>query len=56
MGAACWGQRFDTGEHGVGVLKARHLRQQLGPDVMELTCSIEAALDPGTILNPGKLV
>ena len=26
-----------TGEHGVGSLKARHLAEQLGPDVLELT-------------------
>jgi glycolate oxidase len=45
-----------TGEHGVGVLKARHLVSQLGPDVMELTRRIKAALDPDGILNPGKWV
>jgi glycolate oxidase len=45
-----------TGEHGVGVLKARHLRAQLGPDVLELTRRIKEALDPAGILNPGKWV
>ena len=45
-----------TGEHGVGVLKARHLVSQLGPDVMDLTRRIKAALDPDGILNPGKWV
>lgn len=45
-----------TGEHGVGVLKARHLVSQLGPDVVELTRRIKAALDPDGILNPGKWV
>jgi glycolate oxidase len=43
-----------TGEHGIGVLKARHLVSQLGPDVMELTRRIKGALDPDGILNPGK--
>jgi glycolate oxidase len=38
------------------VLKARHLVSQLGPDVMELTRRIKAALDPDGILNPGKWV
>ncbi len=45
-----------TGEHGIGVLKARHLRDQLGDDVMDLTRRIKAALDPAGILNPGKWV
>lgn len=45
-----------TGEHGVGVLKARHLVSQLGDDVMDLTARVKNALDPGGILNPGKWV
>jgi glycolate oxidase len=45
-----------TGEHGVGVLKARHLEQQLGPDVMDLTRRVKQALDPQGIMNPGKWV
>jgi glycolate oxidase len=45
-----------TGEHGVGSLKAGHLVTQLGPDVMDLTSRVKAALDPLGILNPGKWV
>ena len=45
-----------TGEHGIGTLKARHLARQLGPDVMELTRAVKAAIDPTGILNPGKWV
>ena len=45
-----------TGEHGVGVLKARHLVSQLGDDVMDLTRRIKSAIDPDGILNPGKWV
>jgi glycolate oxidase len=45
-----------TGEHGVGTLKVRHLAQQLGPDVMDLTRRVKSALDPQGILNPGKWV
>jgi len=45
-----------TGEHGVGSLKARQLRQQLGPDVLDITGRVKAALDPHGILNPGKWV
>jgi glycolate oxidase len=43
-----------TGEHGVGTLKARHLATQLGPDVLDLSRRVKAALDPQGILNPGK--
>jgi len=43
-----------TGEHGVGSLKARHLAIQLGPEVLDLSRRIKAALDPQGILNPGK--
>jgi glycolate oxidase len=45
-----------TGEHGVGTLKARHLADQLGPDVVDLTRRVKQALDPEAILNPGKWV
>jgi glycolate oxidase len=44
-----------TGEHGVGTLKVRHLTEQLGDDVMELTRRVKAAFDPEGILNPGKM-
>ncbi len=43
-----------TGEHGVGSLKVRHLERQLGTDVLDVSRSIKAALDPNGILNPGK--
>ena len=45
-----------TGEHGIGSLKARHLAEQLGPDVMDITRRIKAALDPRGVLNPGKWI
>ncbi len=45
-----------TGEHGVGSLKTRQLREQLGPDVLDVTHRIKTALDPQGTLNPGKWV
>ncbi len=45
-----------TGEHGVGSVKAPYLAGQLGPEVMDVSRRIKAALDPLGILNPGKLL
>jgi glycolate oxidase len=44
-----------TGEHGVGIVKLRHLESQLGADQLALLRRIKAAFDPHGILNPGKL-
>jgi glycolate oxidase len=43
-----------TGEHGIGTLKAAHLRRQLGDDVLDVTLAIKRALDPNDLLNPRK--
>ena len=45
-----------TGEHGIGSLKAAHVEEQLGPDVVELMRRVKAAIDPKGILNPGKWI
>lgn len=42
-----------TGEHGIGVLKARWLRDELGDDSLELQRGIRALFDPAGLLNPG---
>jgi len=44
-----------TGEHGVGILKKRWLRDELGDDQVELQRDIKRVFDPSGILNPGKL-
>jgi glycolate dehydrogenase FAD-linked subunit len=44
-----------TGEHGVGLVKLRHLESQLGAEHVALLRRIKAAFDPNGILNPGKL-
>ncbi|HWM33270.1 MAG TPA: FAD-linked oxidase C-terminal domain-containing protein [Pseudolysinimonas sp.] len=44
-----------TGEHGVGLLKRRWLRQELGDDSYELHRQVKRVFDPGNILNPGKI-
>lgn len=44
-----------TGEHGVGILKRRWLRDELGDDQLALQQQLKAVFDPAGILNPGKV-
>ncbi len=44
-----------TGEHGVGLAKKAFLRGQLGDASYALLRSIKRTLDPGNLLNPGKI-
>ncbi|MDG4647608.1 FAD-linked oxidase C-terminal domain-containing protein [Roseibacterium sp. SDUM158017] len=44
-----------TGEHGIGQGKAAYLEAELGPAAMEVMAAIKRGIDPGNILNPGKL-
>ncbi|MFF2488165.1 FAD-binding oxidoreductase [Microbacterium sp. NPDC058062] len=43
-----------TGEHGVGLLKLPGAAAELSPAVLRLHRAIKDALDPASILNPGK--
>lgn len=45
-----------SGEHGIGVAKAKYLEWELGKAGVEVLKKIKAALDPNMILNPGKVV
>ncbi len=44
-----------TGEHGVGVLKMQLLERELGELSIQVHRDIKKALDPLSILNPGKV-
>jgi glycolate oxidase len=44
-----------TGEHGVGLLKRRWLRDELGDDSYDLQRRLKTVFDPEGILNPGKV-
>ncbi|HWR84870.1 MAG TPA: FAD-linked oxidase C-terminal domain-containing protein [Rhodoglobus sp.] len=44
-----------TGEHGIGILKRRWLRDELGDDQLQLQRQVKAVFDPLGILNPGKV-
>lgn len=45
-----------TGEHGVGLAKKRWIKQALGDANYTLHQTIKKALDPKSILNPGKFL
>ncbi|MGJ9403881.1 FAD-binding oxidoreductase [Arthrobacter sp. KK5.5] len=44
-----------TGEHGIGLLKRRWLKDELGEEQYVLQRRIKALFDPLGILNPGKM-
>jgi glycolate oxidase len=44
-----------TGEHGVGILKRRWLRDELGDAQVDLQRELKRVFDPDNILNPGKI-
>ena len=44
-----------TGEHGIGLTKAKYLPLELGAAEIALMKRVKAAFDPHGILNPGKM-
>ncbi len=44
-----------TGEHGIGLAKAKWFRQAVGEGSYHLHQLIKSALDPKNLLNPGKM-
>jgi len=45
-----------SGEHGIGIAKARFMEQEVGAGSMAYGRRLKAAVDPKNILNPGKMV
>jgi glycolate oxidase len=45
-----------TGEHGVGLLKREWLEREVGDVAMRVHRAVKAALDPESIMNPGKVI
>lgn len=44
-----------TGEHGIGIVKAKYMTLEHGETAMEMMRVIKRAFDPHNILNPGKM-
>jgi len=44
-----------TGEHGIGLSKARYMTLEHDPVAMEVMRSLKRMFDPNNILNPGKM-
>jgi glycolate oxidase len=44
-----------SGEHGIGVSKAKYLRLEQSDDLIALQRDIKRAFDPRELLNPGKI-
>jgi glycolate oxidase len=44
-----------SGEHGIGVAKAKYLPRQFNADEIGLMKKLKAAFDPDNLLNPGKM-
>jgi glycolate oxidase len=44
-----------SGEHGIGISKARYLKMEISHESYEIMKSVKKAFDPDNILNPGKM-
>jgi len=44
-----------SGEHGIGITKAKFLEDEVGKSGIELMRKIKSAFDPEHIINPGKM-
>ena len=45
-----------SGEHGTGIAKARYLEKETSSGTILFSARLKKALDPGNILNPGKII
>jgi glycolate oxidase len=44
-----------TGEHGIGIARARYMKLEHGDVALDLMKAIKRAIDPKNIMNPGKM-
>jgi len=45
-----------SAEHGIGLMKREFLSWSRSPEELAVMRTLKAALDPGDILNPGKVL
>ena len=45
-----------SGEHGIGISKAKYLPLEIGPTGMRILSGVKRAFDPDGLLNPGKII
>ena len=45
-----------TGEHGIGIGKQQYLIDEFGVETINVMRAIKSALDPKSIMNPGKKI
>ncbi|CAN5390717.1 hypothetical protein BH20VER3_BH20VER3_24140 [soil metagenome] len=45
-----------SAEHGVGIARTEYLREQVGPELLEVMRAIKSAFDPKNLFNPEKLI
>jgi glycolate oxidase len=45
-----------SGEHGIGIVKREYLSRTANPGALDLMRRVKRALDPDSILNPGKVL
>ena len=45
-----------SGEHGIGLAKARYIESEIGKKGVDLTRALKKLFDPNNILNPGKII
>jgi FAD/FMN-containing dehydrogenase len=45
-----------SGEHGIGIAKARFMAMEFSPKALEIMRGIKRVFDPNNILNPGSFL
>ena len=45
-----------SGEHGIGIAKARFMEMEFSPSAIDIMRGIKRVFDPNNILNPGSFL